>query len=672
MSSITVPEKENLFSKLKNIKNIYILFGTIVFLTIILFTLIYYFFNSKRATEIVFVVIFLSILFAGGTVVLLQKRDKSESDSAPVFKTFLIQISPVFYALIYTISIIIYFQYGSYINTYPYIIVPIIVCLGIFCFYKSFSKNYIEDYDVNYERIKTLILFFCLIITFISFYNNDPGGYVTKYFGGAFLIATLIGVFSILYLIIVMMLPDNGPKSSDKNLISQKYSTFSIVINCCFVCFIVFIFLLGFFDTKIGKSDENNTQTYIRGFGIVIVVFLLFLWAILLCLNIFPENTNKNKDNVVLNSIKRMLMTLFAISVSVLFILWITISIENLSGRSSTVSFILNLIIIIIVLGLVYKTINTDPDQNKKNNKLSDLVLSILFYVPCFFIGIFDKIGSLFMSAISSTKSFGNKKIIDTKSAVKPTENNLPGSILMLVVALSLILVYFKMPSVFNIINTQGGKQLVNRPVNTNTLYALGTYADLNESEKFDYQYAISFWVFINSAPPNLNPNYNNFVSILNFGGKPNVLYNGRNNTLMITMTEEGNAPDKKNKNVKLIDYDDNGNRIIYVNNNFLLQKWNNIIINYSGGVLDIFLNSELVKSNRGIVPYYTLDNLTIGTDEGIEGGICNVVYFRRPLTTSNIFYLYNMIKDRSPPVLNDSNKTILVENVNKTVSSIT
>jgi hypothetical protein len=137
-------------------------------------------------------------------------------------------------------------------------------------------------------------------------------------------------------------------------------------------------------------------------------------------------------------------------------------------------------------------------------------------------------------------------------------------------------------------------------------------------------------------------------------------------------MTEEGNAPDKKNKNVKLIDYDDNGNRIIYVNNNFLLQKWNNIIINYSGGVLDIFLNSELVKSNRGIVPYYTLDNLTIGTDEGIEGGICNVVYFRRPLTTSNIFYLYNMIKDRSPPVLNDSNKTILVENVNKTVSSIT
>jgi hypothetical protein len=276
------------------------------------------------------------------------------------------------------------------------------------------------------------------------------------------------------------------------------------------------------------------------------------------------------------------------------------------------------------------------------------------------------------MSAISSTKSFGNKKIIDTKSAVKPTENNLPGSILMLVVALSLILVYFKMPSVFNIINTQGGKQLVNRPVNTNTLYALGTYADLNESEKFDYQYAISFWVFINSAPPNLNPNYNNFVSILNFGGKPNVLYNGRNNTLMITMTEEGNAPDKKNKNVKLIDYDDNGNRIIYVNNNFLLQKWNNIIINYSGGVLDIFLNSELVKSNRGIVPYYTLDNLTIGTDEGIEGGICNVVYFRRPLTTSNIFYLYNMIKDRSPPVLNDSNKTILVENVNKTVSSIT
>ena len=231
------------------------------------------------------------------------------------------------------------------------------------------------------------------------------------------------------------------------------------------------------------------------------------------------------------------------------------------------------------------------------------------------------------------------------------------------------------MPSVFNIINTQGGEQLVNKPVNTNQSYALGTYADLNGSEQFDYQYGISFWVFVHAAGTNMNEHYSKYTSLLNFGGKPNVLYNGGTNTLLITMEVAEDTPSSDNDNpknelYKLTDLDENGNRILYENTNFLLQKWNNIIINYNGGVLDIFLNGELVKSNIGVVPYYKLDNLTIGENEGIDGGICNVVYFRKSLTRSNIYYLYNMVKSRTPPVLNESNKTILVKNINQISSS--
>ena len=104
-------------------------------------------------------------------------------------------------------------------------------------------------------------------------------------------------------------------------------------------------------------------------------------------------------------------------------------------------------------------------------------------------------------------------------------------------------------------------------------------------------------------------------------------------------------------------------NRIIYKKENFLLQKWNNIIINYIGGTLDIFLNNDLVKSEIEVVPYMSLDNLTIGTDNGINGGICNVVYFKEPLTGPNIYYLYNLVKDKTPPVTNGSNKTIITQN---------
>ena len=201
---------------------------------------------------------------------------------------------------------------------------------------------------------------------------------------------------------------------------------------------------------------------------------------------------------------------------------------------------------------------------------------------------------------------------------------------------------------------------LVNKPVDTNTQYSLGTYEELNGSDNFDYQYAISSWFFINASAPNTNPSYNKYTSILNFGNKPNILYNASTNTLRVTMQQKDLKKTTKNK---LIDFDEDGNRIIYVKHNLLLQKWNNIIINYNGGVLDVFLNGELVKSNIGVVPYYTLDSLTIGEENGIKGGMCNVVYFKRALTAMNIYFLYNMIKNKQLPVSNSSNITIIKKN---------
>ena len=230
-----------------------------------------------------------------------------------------------------------------------------------------------------------------------------------------------------------------------------------------------------------------------------------------------------------------------------------------------------------------------------------------------------------------------------------------------------LLVIYFTIPSLFNKFSLQGGQPLVNKPVYTDTMYSLGPYEDLNGSSTFDYQYAISSWIYIDAAPPSTNSSYSKFTSLLNFGNKPNVLYNASEHTLMITMQQKDLEKTTQNK---LTDFDNNGNRIIYKNTNIPLQKWNNFIINYNGGVLDIFLNGELVKSEVGVVPYYTLDNLTIGEINGIKGGICNLVYFRRALTRSNVYYLYNTVKNKTPPVTNDSNITILKNNVATVKSS--
>ena len=48
-----------------------------------------------------------------------------------------------------------------------------------------------------------------------------------------------------------------------------------------------------------------------------------------------------------------------------------------------------------------------------------------------------------------------------------------------------------------------------------------------------------------------------------------------------------------------------------------------------------------------------TYDDLTVGEDNGINGKICNIVYFNQPLTTSNMFYLYKMVQSKNPPITN-------------------
>jgi hypothetical protein len=68
----------------------------------------------------------------------------------------------------------------------------------------------------------------------------------------------------------------------------------------------------------------------------------------------------------------------------------------------------------------------------------------------------------------------------------------------------------------------------------------------------------------------NTNNAYYNFVSILNYGDKPNVLFNTTKSELMITMKQNGNFVDSSNN---ILELDTNGNRIIYVKENFLLQE---------------------------------------------------------------------------------------------------
>ena len=160
---------------------------------------------------------------------------------------------------------------------------------------------------------------------------------------------------------------------------------------------------------------------------------------------------------------------------------------------------------------------------------------------------------------------------------------------------------------------------------------------------KFNYNYGMSFWLYLDSVN---ETQIDKYLTVLNYGDKPKVEYNPVQNIMRITVQSN-----EENKDAEP--------RVIYTLNTVLLQKWNNIIINYIGGTIDIFYNGELVASALNVSPYMSYDALTSGQDNGITGGICNLVYFTKSMTAKQIYYLYNILKDTSPPVMYDTAQTM-------------
>jgi hypothetical protein len=633
---------ENLLPKLKTPGIFYIFVALILFLIIMMFMIMYNVSPSftkpikslQQMTSDTFIILFFSILIVGSCVLFLPVLSE--------LKALFQQIGSVTYVILYTIIAILFYTMISkdILKEYSFIINPVMLGLGAFSFYKGITDNYLQKFNINYERIKSLILLFCLVSLIITFYNINSSEAASQYFEYLLTFTITLSFFAFLYSIILITLP--GQSGIGQNNALSNFSSYGTIL--------FFLFLIGIaIFLTIRKNDLFDNKQRFSSVMIILLVICI-LWSTLLSIYSFPDFTNNFADSNKVGLFKNSLFALFGIIISGLFIYWISYNIESIAGKSDIVRFILISLIIILILGVLYKAININnnysPNNYTKNNSQFMSIINSLLYIPFLASSLFNWIGNYAVGQYNGADA---------------------GSFMMLGLAIALIVAYFKSPALFNLISTQGGKQLVNKPVYTNTEYSLGNYQELNESEHFDYQYAISCWIFIDSLGPNTNASYNKFTSLLNFGDKPNIQYNGRTHTLMITMQQKNLKDVTKNK---LIDFDDNGNRIIYIDNNFLLQKWNNIIINYNGGTLDIFLNGKLVKSSIEVVPYYTFDNLTIGENGGIKGGICNVVYFRRALTSQNIYFLYNTVKDKHTPTLNDSNETIMIKNINQTINS--
>jgi len=67
--------------------------------------------------------------------------------------------------------------------------------------------------------------------------------------------------------------------------------------------------------------------------------------------------------------------------------------------------------------------------------------------------------------------------------------------------------------------------------------------------------------------------------------------------------------------------------------------------MNYNRNKVELFINGHLERTfvmNDNMPIYNDLDQISVGDNDGIDGGICNVRYYKHPLSPEQIALTYN------------------------------
>ena len=559
-----------------------------------------------------------------------------------------------------------------------------------------------------YMIISTIILFICIALFAKMFINVKKGIADTD---GINQMVYIIGAVCAFVIILIIMFSDDFKKN--KALSLNYYILFAVLGLSCFAYVVITQ------DDDISKQNlSKGLQLFYKERTKYSIIFLLYIFAIALLYFYDPWNimtkyigvstfftvsiglmiflmiflyhyffTHPSKEGLfsqspTLATFMRSFYILGALGISGLLIYGILSWLGTFNQDAYSTSNILNFIMLIGMLGIIWKLVNSGGYLEK--NPIFRLILNTILYIPCLLVNIVDFITGQYKQT-------------------KQTE------VTLLLFALGIfagffIIKFYLYPYVSTKYYGQGGKSWINDPVSTEKLTSVASYQELNananinandnsdlqnSAAKYNYQYAISFWFYLDSFPPSTSVAYNKVSNILSYGENPCVKYDAVNNTILITVKNDGDSrialqnvkndnssgskikegfsiSDIKNKIEEAkampiaLELDNMGNRIIYKKPNVLLQKWNNIIINYNGGTLDVFYNGELVKSAIEVVPYMKFDMLTVGSEQGISGNIANLVYFDKPIDYMQVHTLYNSLKGTNPPIIPDSGRNII------------
>lgn len=271
------------------------------------------------------------------------------------------------------------------------------------------------------------------------------------------------------------------------------------------------------------------------------------------------------------------------------------------------------ILMIIVALAIVYKVAY---NQLYKMEGVSGFIVNLIFYIPCMLLDLLE-----FIKA-------------DLQQAPKAVY-------VLLIIELILGLLYMYVPKISTAINksmsNKDGKVIISDPMHIDTYSSITSYVDLQKGKPSDdhivnNKFAISAWVYIVPIEPSHSP-YNGDATVFEFSDyHPKLIYNGATGKFKAFF-----------------------NQSKYEEFKMPLQKWNHVVFNYTKSNVDLFVNGELQTTGLRDAINENLnigDIISVGQAGGLSGGICNMVYFNHPILKYEIKTMYDLNKDREPPII--------------------
>lgn len=386
-----------------------------------------------------------------------------------------------------------------------------------------------------------------------------------------------------------------------------------------FILVITFAIILHFLSVDKNFLESNLFNT---------LYLIFFPLLLIICLIVFLK---KEKEK----------LRFFGIMFLLILIIYGTVSVNNYIDTFSVDNkYYVNILfqittLVIILLGFTI-FYNIFSERIRRLTGVAGFITNFILFIPCLINDFFEYI---------------KQEWSLTPSVV----------FILLLFEIVFILLFLYLPKLMKTQVVEKGKVLQHKPVFLDKERIIANSDDLPKSEFVQHQedsddatgeiinehnknYTLFMWIYLNPHDPSNVPK-----NIFSYGNiecyKPKIEYVGTNNS-----GENFEQKDKFKITFTKISETEKYETYVDVTN----QKWNLFAFNYTNLGADLLINGELVRSmtfSNNIPSYSNQDKIIIGSNDYLDGSICNVTYSKKVYSKEEIARYYNILFNKNPPL---------------------